>query len=178
MSRSPVRDFLVGIFVLAGLAAIAYLSITVGGFSLGGPSGMKLFADFDEIGGLKPRAQVVISGVKVGQVTNITLDKDYRARVALEVRRNLELPVDTTASIVTAGLLGDRYISLQLGGEEQYLKSSDTIRFTESAILLERLLGKFIYSSGSGTSSGGGSSGASLGGGSPGGSSGGTGNNK
>ena len=133
---------------------------------------MKLYADFDEIGGLKPRAQVVIAGVKVGQVTDITLDKDYRAHVAVEVESKLELPVDTTASIVTAGLLGDRYISLQLGGEEQYLKAGDTFRFTEPAILLERLLGKFIYSSGSGSSSGGGSGSSSTG------TSGGTGNNK
>jgi phospholipid/cholesterol/gamma-HCH transport system substrate-binding protein len=145
MTRSPQRDFIVGLFVLIGLAAIAYLSITVGGFSLSGPGNLILYADFDQIGGLKPRAQVVISGVKVGQVESITLDKDYRARVTMALASHLELPVDTSASIVTAGLLGDRYISLQLGGEEQYLKSGEELRFTESAILLERLIGKLMY---------------------------------
>lgn len=149
MSRSPVRDFTVGVFVLIGLAAIAYLSMNVGNFSFRKDGGLLLFADFDETGGLKARAPVVISGVKVGQVGSIVLDKDYRARVQLSVDAALKLPTDTSASIVTAGLLGDRYISLQLGGEEKTLKSGDEIRFTESAVLLERLLGKFIYNTNS-----------------------------
>ena len=147
MQRSAKRDFVVGVFVLVGLVAIAYLSISVGGWSLTGPGGFKVYATFDQIGGLKPRAQVVISGVKVGQVESITLDKDYRARVAMALDDRVKLPVDTSASIVTAGLLGDRYVSLQLGGDDKELKSGDEIRFTESAILLERLIGKFIYNS-------------------------------
>ena len=106
-----------------------------------------VFADFDQIGGLKPRAPVEISGVKVGQVESIALNQDYRARVRMALRSNLELPVDTSASIVTAGLLGDRYVSLQLGGEEKNLKPGDDIRFTQSAVLLENLIGKFIYGS-------------------------------
>lgn len=145
MNRSPMRDLLVGCFVLAGLAAIAYLSFSVGGLSYSGPGGLTLYAAFDQTGGLKPRAPVVISGVKVGQVTRITLDKGYRARAELDLDGSLELPVDTSASIVTAGILGDRYVSLQLGGEEQLLKSGDTITFTESAVILESLIGKFIY---------------------------------
>lgn len=148
MNRSPRRDFVVGVFVLVGLAAIAYLSVTIGGFSFRGPGDLVLYADFDQIGGLKPRAQVVISGVKVGQVESISLDNDYRAHVKMALDSHLELPVDTSASIVTAGLLGDRYISLQLGGEDALLKPGDTLRFTESAILLERLIGKFMYSGG------------------------------
>ena len=80
MTRSPLRDFIVGLFVLVGLGAIGYLSIAVGGLSLTGPRGMPLFAAFDQIGGLKPRAPVVISGVRVGDVQTITLDDDYRAR--------------------------------------------------------------------------------------------------
>ena len=147
MTRAPMRDFLVGCFVLAGLGAIAYLSLRVGGLSWGGPGGLPLFADFDEIGGLKPRAQVVISGVKVGQVAGITLDEAYRARVKLDVDARLKLPVDTTASIMTSGLLGDRYISLQLGGDDQVLGPGDTIAMTESAVVLERILGKLVYSS-------------------------------
>jgi phospholipid/cholesterol/gamma-HCH transport system substrate-binding protein len=146
MSRSPTRDLLVGLFVLAGLGAVAYLSFTIGGLSYSGPGGLTLYAPFDQIGGLKVRAPVVISGVKVGQVSSITLGKDFRARVALDLDASLQVPVDTTASIVTAGVLGDRYISLQLGGEEQSLKSGDDIAFTESAVILERLIGKLIHS--------------------------------
>ena len=154
MTRAPGRDFLVGCFVLAGLAAIAYLSLRVGGLSWRGPGGLPLSADFDEIGGLKPRAQVVISGVKVGQVSGIALDTDYRARVILDVDANLKLPVDTTASIMTSGLLGDRYISLQLGGETELLKPGDKITITESAVVLERLIGKLVYGGGGKSQSG------------------------
>jgi phospholipid/cholesterol/gamma-HCH transport system substrate-binding protein len=144
MHRSPVRDFVVGLFVLAGLGAIAYLSMNVGGLTLTRTGGLILYASFDQIGGLKPRAPVEIAGVKVGQVDSIRLDKDFRARVKLDLDGNLKIPADTTASIVTSGLLGDRYISLQLGGDDKYLKSGGEISFTESAIILERLIGKLV----------------------------------
>jgi len=147
MNRAPLRDLLVGCFVLAGLGAIAYLSLSVGGLSYRGAGGLPLFAKFDELGGLKPRAQVVISGVKVGQVKAIALDDTYRARVGLDLQKDLKLPVDTTASIMTSGLLGDRYISLQLGADQETLKAGDEIAFTESAVILERLIGKLVYSS-------------------------------
>jgi phospholipid/cholesterol/gamma-HCH transport system substrate-binding protein len=167
MTRSPVRDLLVGVFVLVGLGAIAYLSFSVGGLSYAGPGGLTLYASFDQTGGLKPRAPVVVSGVKVGQVKSITLGNDFRARVELDVDNNLKLPVDTSASIVTAGILGDRYVSLQLGGEEQTLKSGDTLNFTESALILESLIGKFIYGkNGSGSSDTGAAPGANTGSGS------------
>jgi len=145
MSRSPTRDFLVGVFVLIGLAAIAYLSFSVGGLSYSGPGGLTVYASFDQIGGLKPRAPVVISGVKVGQVESNALDTNYRARAKLDLDANLKIPSDTSASIMTSGILGDRYVSLQLGGEEQYLKSGDELTFTESAVILERLIGKLIH---------------------------------
>ena len=146
MGRSSTRDFLVGLFVLAGLAAIAYLSLSVGGLTYTGPGGLIIYAAFDQTGGLKPRAAVEISGVKVGQVTAIALDDNFRARVQLNLDSSLKLPVDTTASIVTAGILGDRYVSLQLGGDDEVLKSGDQISFTESAVILERLIGKLIHS--------------------------------
>lgn len=145
MQRSPTRDFIVGLFVLVGLGAVAYLSLSVGGLSFGGPGGFTLFAQFDQIGSLKPRAPVTIAGVKVGEVKAIRLDEDYRAKVQLEVDSRLELPVDTSASIMTSGLLGDQYISLQLGGEEDLLKSGEEIGFTESAVILERLIGQFVH---------------------------------
>ncbi len=145
MQRNPLRDLLVGLFVLAGFAAIAYLSLSVGGFNYEGPGGLRLYAKFDEISGLKLRAPVVVAGVKVGQVTGISLDESHRARTDMEVDATLALPADTTASIVTAGLLGDRYINLKPGGEDQLMKDGDEIAFTESAVVLENLIGKFIY---------------------------------
>lgn len=145
MTRSPVRDFVVGLFVLAGLGAIAYLSINVGGLSYSGPGGLTLYASFDQTGGLKVRAPVEIAGVKVGQVARIDLGPDYRARTTLDLDPKLALPTDTSASIQTAGLLGDRYVALQLGGDEQLLKSGDEITFTESAVILERLIGKLVH---------------------------------
>ncbi len=148
MTRAPVRDFLVGCFVLIGIGAIAYLSLRVGGLAGGPPGGFTVFAVFDEIGGLKPRAPVVVSGVKVGQVKAITLDKNYRARVEFDLRPDVQLPVDTMASIVTAGVLGDRYVQLQLGGDPQLLKSGEDLGFTESAVILERMIGKFIHNVG------------------------------
>lgn len=162
MTRSPMRDLLVGLFVLAGLGALAYLSFSVGGLSYGGPGGLTLYAAFDQTGGLKSRAPVVISGVKVGQVKSITLDKSFRARVEMDLDSRLKISTDTTASIVTAGILGDRYVSLQLGGEEQFLKPGESLTFTESAVILESLIGKFMYGrtgggAGSGTDNGGGS---------------------
>ncbi len=160
MTRSPLRVLLVGLFVLAGLGAIAYLSFSVGGISYSGPGGLTIYAAFDQTGGLKPRAPVVISGVKVGQVTSITLDGNFRARVAMDLDHRLELPTDTSASIVTAGILGDRYISLQLGGDDKLLAPGDSITFTESAIILESLIGKFMYGrTGGGSGSDGGSTG-------------------
>jgi phospholipid/cholesterol/gamma-HCH transport system substrate-binding protein len=161
MTRSPLRDLLVGLFVLAGFCAIAYLSFSVGGLSYSGPGGLTIYAAFDQTGGLKPRAPVVISGVKVGQVTSIALDSNFRARVAMDLDGRLRLPTDTTASIVTAGILGDRYLSLQLGGDDKVLASGDSISFTESAIILESLIGKFMYgrTGGSAGGEGGGSGG-------------------
>lgn len=137
-----------GVFVLLGIGAMAYLSLAVGGVSLRPGKALTLVANFDELGGLKPRAPIVISGVKVGQVRAVVLGDDYRAHVTLDLQPGLELPSDTMASIVTSGLLGDRYVSLQLGGDTQVLRSGDTISFTESAVLLERLLGKLVHNLG------------------------------
>jgi len=147
MQRHPLRDLLVGLFVIVGLAAIAYLSLSVGGLAYTGPGGLDLVARFDELGGLKLRAPVVVSGVKVGQVTGISLDENMRAKVDLEVNADVELPTDSSASLVTAGLLGDRYVNVKLGGETENLKSGEEIEFTESAVILENLIGKFIYGS-------------------------------
>jgi phospholipid/cholesterol/gamma-HCH transport system substrate-binding protein len=148
MDRSPVRDFIVGLFVLAGIGALAYLSISIGGFSWRGSGGLKVHAYFAESGGLTLRAPVVVAGVEVGEVTAITLDDRegvYRARVDMDLNRNLKLSTDTTASIYTSGMLGDRYVSLQNGADEKVLANNDEIRMTESGMILERILGAIVY---------------------------------
>jgi phospholipid/cholesterol/gamma-HCH transport system substrate-binding protein len=155
VNPSPFRDTLVGVFLLAGLAAMAYLSVSLGGLTYANTGGLRLFATFDEIGGLKPRAQVVIGGVKVGQVERIELAEDFRARVVLDVERNLALPDDSSASILTAGLLGDQYIAIEPGGSEQLLADGGAIPYTQSAVVLERILGKLVQSFSGGEQNGG-----------------------
>jgi len=148
MSTSPVRDLLVGLFVFAGISAIAYLSVTVGGFTWNSGPQRTLYAAFDEIGGLKPRAQVVIGGVRVGQVSKIELNGDFRARVTLEVDASLELSEDTSALIQTSGLLGDQYIALEPGGEDRNLEEGGEIPYTQGAISIERLIGQLVQNFG------------------------------
>ena len=148
MNSSPVRDLIVGAFVLAALVSIAYLSVTLGGLAYTGKGGLELIATFDEIGGLRPRAPVKIAGVRVGEVRAIVLDSDFRARTSLDLEGSLELPSDTSASILTLGVLGDQYIALEPGGEETYLRPGDEIAFTQSAIILERLIGKLVQNVG------------------------------
>ena len=148
MQPSATRDLIVGLFVAVGLAAIAYLSIQVGGLSYKGPGGLRVYAVFDEIGGLKPRAPVSIAGVTVGQVVSIDLDDGLRARVTLDVDPRLQLPSDTSAGIRTSGLLGDQFIALEPGAEETMLAAGDEIAMTESALSIERLIGRFVQNSG------------------------------
>jgi len=155
MSRSPIRDLLVGVFVLSGLAALGYLSIQLGGATYSGPGGLTLYASFDEVGGLAPRSPVVIGGVKVGQVKKIELapDGSFRARVTMDVDRKLKLPDDTQAAVLTQGVLGNQYVGLQPGGSETILTNGGEITYTQSAVVIERLIGKVIQSLG-GSSSG------------------------
>jgi phospholipid/cholesterol/gamma-HCH transport system substrate-binding protein len=145
---------MVGAFVLIGLAAVAYLSIQVGGLSYKGPGGFPLVATFDEIGGLKPRAPVTISGVTVGQVESIELDAQLRARVMLDLAPGLQLPVDTSAAILTSGLLGDQFVALEPGAEEELLRPGEEVSRTESALSIERLIGKFVNDAGLGKKGG------------------------
>jgi len=145
---SSARDFMVGIFVLAGLSAVAYLSATLGGVSLRGRGGMELVARFDEIGGLRPRSPVVIGGVKVGQIKGIALDGDLRPKVVLSVDPGVAIPADSSASILTSGVLGDQYIAIEPGGDEAMLQDGQEIQYTQSAVILERLIGKLVQNLG------------------------------
>lgn len=145
MGRVATRNFIVGLFVLAGLGAVAYLSLSIGGLDFGSTETLKVYAAFDEIGGLETRAKVTIAGVSVGQVTGIELDDDDRARVELTLDAGREYTIDTSASIMTDGLLGDRYVLLQPGGDVLMLQDGEDLYITESALLLERLIGKLIH---------------------------------
>jgi len=145
MQTSPSRDLAVGLFVLIGLAAVGYLSLNLGGMSFSGDGGLELHATFNQIGGLAERAPVVISGVKVGKVTPIELGDDLRARVTLDVDPKLELPVDTSASIRTSGLLGDQFIELEPGAEDDLLAPGSEITLTESALSIEKLVGSLVH---------------------------------
>lgn len=150
MRESTARELGVGCFVLLGLAALAWLSLSVGGVESLRSGGLQLTATFDEIGGLKRRAQVVIGGVRVGQVKSIELADDFRARVTLDVDGRLALPADTSASILTAGVLGDQYIALEPGGDPEVLEPGEQIQFTQSAVILERLIGRLVQNIGGG----------------------------
>jgi phospholipid/cholesterol/gamma-HCH transport system substrate-binding protein len=148
MNQSNLRDFVTGLFVLAGFAALAWLSFAVGGVQYKGKGGLPVYALFDQVAGLKAKSPVDIAGVRVGQVTGISLDENYRARVDLDLDATLKLPIDSSAAIVTAGILGDRYIQLTPGAEEEMMKPGEQIPYTENAIVLERLIGKFMVNIG------------------------------
>ena len=137
-----------GLFVLAGLGALAYLTFQVGGLSWRGNGGLTVYAAFDDVGGLKQRSPVSISGVKVGEVSGVELDELLRARVVLELDGTLEVPADSAARILTSGVLGDQFVALEPGAEDDILQSGDEIELTESALSIERLIGRFVNDAG------------------------------
>jgi phospholipid/cholesterol/gamma-HCH transport system substrate-binding protein len=150
MQDNAMRDLWVGVFVLAGLLTLAYLSLQVGGLEIGTGDRMVLRATFDDIGGLTVRAPVRIAGVKIGQVKAIGLDDDLRAEVSLEVDSDLELSIDSSAAIRTAGLLGDQFISVELGAEDDFLRPGEEFTFTESALSIDKLVGRLVHDAGVG----------------------------
>ena len=140
-------ETLVGLFVLLGIVALVFLALkaaNLGTFDAGDT--YALVAKFDNIGGLKPRAPVRSAGVKVGRVVSITLDpKSYQGVVRLEVERGVQFPNDSSARILTSGLLGDQYIGIEPGGSEKNYAPGDTIKQTQSAVVLESLIGQFLF---------------------------------
>jgi phospholipid/cholesterol/gamma-HCH transport system substrate-binding protein len=137
----------VGIFVVAGLAALFVLALKVGNastVSIG--DGYRVIAEFDNIGGLKVRAPVKSAGVVVGRVEDIAFDNHtFRARVTLRIAKQFAFPRDSSASILTAWLLGEQYIGMDGGGDDQNLKDGDRLIITQSAVVLEKLIGQFLY---------------------------------
>lgn len=146
MKKHPL-DFWVGLFVVLGFAALLFLSLKAGNMSsLSFSSTYPITVRFDNIGGLKPRAPVKSAGVVVGRVASIRFDdKRYLADVMLNIDAQYQFPKDSSAKILTSGLLGEQYIGLEAGGDDQMLKGGDTITLTQSAIVLENLIGQFLY---------------------------------
>lgn len=149
MKRSTI-DLWVGIFVAIGIACVAFLSLKVANLTPDSAnSTYVLSADFDNIGGLKIKAPVKSSGVLVGRVSNIELDTQrYVAHVTLTLDKRYQFSRDTSADILTAGLLGEQYIGLTQGGDPDNLKNGDRITITSSALVLEQLISKFMLSFG------------------------------
>ncbi|MDN7139602.1 outer membrane lipid asymmetry maintenance protein MlaD [Pseudomonas sp. JQ170] len=137
----------VGLFLLAGILALLLLALRVSGLSASPSSDTyKVSANFDNIAGLTVRAKVTMAGVTIGKVTAIDLDRDtYTGRVTMQLEKAVNnLPTDSTASILTAGLLGEKYIGISVGGDDAVLKDGSVIHDTQSALVLEDLIGKFL----------------------------------
>ncbi len=141
-------DFWVGLFVLIGFAALLFLALKAGNMSTFSFSKTySVSAVFDNIGGLKPRAPVKSAGVVVGRVASIDFDDiNYQAKVTLNLDEKFHFPKDTSARILTSGLLGEQYIGLEAGGDEKVLGENSKITQTQSAIVLESLISQFLYS--------------------------------
>lgn len=143
-------EFSVGIFILAGIFALVLMALRVSGISFQQTNDVYYIkANFENLGGLTERAKVSIAGVNIGRVSKISLDpKWYSAVVEMEIdgSKMRTLTKDTSASILTAGLLGEKYIGLSAGADEEYLKDGDWIQETQSALVLEELISRFLFS--------------------------------
>jgi phospholipid/cholesterol/gamma-HCH transport system substrate-binding protein len=141
------HDVWVGLFVLIGAAAVLFLALKAGNLlTLNFDETYQVAAKFDNIGGLKPRAAVKSAGVVVGRVESIGFDdKSYQARVVLQLEKKFAFPKDSSAKILTAGLLGEQYLGLEPGAAEKNLAAGDTITQTQSAVVLENLISQFLY---------------------------------
>jgi phospholipid/cholesterol/gamma-HCH transport system substrate-binding protein len=155
MQRSK-NDIWVGLFVLLGAAAVLFLALQSANLlSLNWSSNYHVTAQFDNIGGLKPKAALKSAGVVVGRVESITFDdKSFRARVTLAIENRYAFPKDSSLKILTAGLLGEQYIGIEAGAEEKLLVNGDKLSATQSAIVLENLISQFLYSKAAEGSSG------------------------
>lgn len=147
MKRSII-DFWVGIFVIIGVVCITFLSLRVANISSFGSNqndSYTIYANFNNIGSLKSDAPVKVSGFTVGRITSIGLDpKTYQAHVTMQINKSYQFTTDSSAEILTTGLLGEQYIALQSGADVDDLKNGDTITITSSAMVLEQLIGKFM----------------------------------
>jgi phospholipid/cholesterol/gamma-HCH transport system substrate-binding protein len=149
MFHSRSVEILVGVFIAAGMAALFMLAMKVSNLSAATETGgYEIKAKFQNISGLKERSAVMVAGVKVGRVVHIGFDAEtFQAVVTMRIGDDYKiLPADTSASILTSGLLGEKYVGLEPGGEEELLKNGDTLQLTQSAVILEQLIGQLLYS--------------------------------
>lgn len=148
MSREKT-DFWVGLFVLLGAIALVFLALRAGNMSsFSFAPTYQVQAHFDNLGGLKVRAPVKSSGVVVGRVSSISFDNErFQAVVTMDLESRYEFPTDSSVSILTSGLLGEQYLGITPGGEDKMLTQGSTITYTQSAVVLEELISKFLYSS-------------------------------
>ena len=141
-------EILVGLFVVLGALGLLFLALkaaNLGSFSNGGETYV-VRARFDNIGGLKARAPVRSAGVNVGRVTSVVLDtQTYQGLATMEINKNVVFPKDSSAKILTSGLLGDQYIGIEPGGDTNNLANGDVITQTQSAVVLENLIGQFLF---------------------------------
>ena len=146
--KSIKLELMVGLFVLTGLLALAWLSVRLARMELVGGEHTPIFAKFSSVAGLKSGAPVEIAGVEVGRVDNITLDsKDFEARVRMQIDLNIPIQEDAIASVRTKGLIGDRYIIISPGGSERVLKANESLTQTEPAINFEEMISQFVHGS-------------------------------
>lgn len=141
-------DFWVGLFVLLGIVALTFLALRAGNLStFSFAPTYKVQAAFDNLGGLKIRAPIKSSGVVVGRVVDIGFDnQEFRAIATLEIEDKYQFPEDSSLSILTSGLLGEQYIGITPGGSDDNLKENSRVTYTQSAVVLEELISKFLYS--------------------------------
>ena len=149
MNRRHGLELLVGAFMVAGFVAMFFLAMRVSNLSAGSdPNGYLITARFANVGSLKARAPVTMAGVRVGRVEGVVFDKaTYEAVVSMRIDPKVDtIPEDTFANIFTAGLLGEQYVGLEPGGSQDYLADGDTIEHTQSALVLEQMIGQFLFS--------------------------------
>jgi phospholipid/cholesterol/gamma-HCH transport system substrate-binding protein len=149
MASTRTVEILVGAFMVLGFVALFFLAMKVSNLSAAaGGDGYLLTARFENVGSLKVRSPVTMAGVRLGRVEDIVFDQDtYQAVVTMRIEEQFDrIPADTFANIFTAGLLGEQYIGLDPGGSMDYLRQGDQIEFTQSALVLERMIGQFLFS--------------------------------
>ncbi|HSB31918.1 MAG TPA: outer membrane lipid asymmetry maintenance protein MlaD [Candidatus Sulfobium mesophilum] len=134
----------VGFFLLIGIFSLAYISVKLGRLEVLGNKGYEVYAEFEQVGGIKPGASVEIAGIAIGRVTGMRLN-DYQALLSLEIDKGIKLQEDSIASVRTKGLIGEKYILITPGGSEKIIADGGKIRETESAIDTESLMSKYIF---------------------------------
>ena len=138
-------EITVGFFLLLGILSLAYISINLGKLEIVGRNAYVVYAEFEKAGGIKPKAIVEIAGVEVGTVKSVRITKDYRAKVTIEIDKNIKLQDDAIASIKTKGLIGEQYVQISPGGSDKMIQNGGNIRETESAIDIEELISKYVF---------------------------------